>query len=78
MLVAKASPVAVLRSRDRGAATSVWAATASALEGQGGKCLEDCQIIGPWTEDLGRYGTGYGAYTYDEAKARKLWEMSLE
>jgi hypothetical protein len=32
----------ISKNAEQGAATSVWAATASALEGQGGKYLEDC------------------------------------
>lgn len=62
----------------QGAATTVWAATAKALEGQGGKYLEDCQISKPWDSATGPWGPGYGSWTYDEKKEAKLWAKSLE
>ncbi|KAL4731468.1 hypothetical protein ACLX1H_000436 [Fusarium chlamydosporum] len=62
----------------QGAATTVWAATAQALEGQGGKYLEDCQIIGKWDPSTSMYEPGYAEYAYDEEKAKKLWEKSVE
>lgn len=68
----------IFKNPDQGASTSVWAATASALEGQGGKYLEDCQIIGPWDAKAGQWTPGYGDHTYDEAKAVKLWDVSLK
>lgn len=68
----------ITKMPDQGAATSIWAATASALEGQGGKYLEDCQIIGKWNPDVGQWSPGYGDHTYDEAKAQKLWDLSLK
>ncbi|KAF5587217.1 WW domain-containing protein [Fusarium pseudocircinatum] len=68
----------IYKTPAQGAATSVWAATAGALEGQGGRYLENCQIIGPWTTDQGVYGPGYGEHAYDEEKAGILWEKSLQ
>ncbi|KAI4601117.1 hypothetical protein KJ359_012304 [Pestalotiopsis sp. 9143b] len=68
----------ITKNPDQGAATSIWAATASALEGQGGKYLEDCQIIGKWDPAVGQWSHGYGDHTYDEAKAHKLWDLSLK
>ncbi|KAM0281234.1 hypothetical protein ACHAQH_003665 [Verticillium albo-atrum] len=40
---------------EQGSATSVWGATAAALEGQGGKYLEDCQISKPWDSEAGAW-----------------------
>ncbi|GKU10820.1 unnamed protein product [Fusarium langsethiae] len=62
----------------QGAATTVWAATAEVLEGQGGKYLEDCQIIGKWDPSTSLYEPGYGDHAYDEDKAKTLWERSVE
>lgn len=66
------------KNPDQGAATSVWAATAAALEGDGGKYLENCQVIGPWIPEFGLWGPGYAAHTYDTEKAALLWEKSLQ
>ncbi|KAF5011211.1 hypothetical protein FDECE_2665 [Fusarium decemcellulare] len=68
----------LFKSMEQGAATTVWAALAKELEGSGGKYLEDCQIIGPWDPATGLTGTGYAPWAYDETKAAKLWELSLE
>ncbi|KAI3579443.1 glycoside hydrolase superfamily, partial [Fusarium oxysporum f. sp. albedinis] len=63
---------------DQGAATSVWAAVAQALEGQGGKYLEDCQIVGKWDPSTPLYARGYGEHACDTEKAARLWNKSLE
>ncbi|CAF3496225.1 hypothetical protein SNK03_005821 [Fusarium graminearum] len=67
----------VWKFSSQGAATTVWAATAEALEGQGGRYLEDCQIIGKWDPSTSRYAPGYGDHAYDEGKAKALWEKSV-
>ncbi|UPK93681.1 hypothetical protein LCI18_004616 [Fusarium solani-melongenae] len=68
----------IFKTVEQGAATTVWAATANALEGQGGKYLEDCQIAKPWNSIAGPWAPGYGPWTYDEEKEAKLWAKSLE
>ncbi|KAG9254599.1 uncharacterized protein F5Z01DRAFT_743065 [Emericellopsis atlantica] len=68
----------IFKTPDQGAATSVWAATARALEGQGGKYLENCQIAKEWDPESGFFGPGYGHHAYDTAKAGELWEKSLK
>ena len=68
----------IFKSPQQGAATTVWAATAKALAGKGGKYLEDCQISRAWTEADGQYGVGYSVWAYDEEKEDKLWKKSLE
>ncbi|KAH6892534.1 hypothetical protein B0T10DRAFT_400913 [Thelonectria olida] len=73
-----ASTQVFMKSTEQGAATTVWAAVAKELEGTGGKYLEDCQVIGPWDPATGLIGPGYAPWTYDEEKATKLWEKSLE
>ncbi|KAM0544358.1 hypothetical protein ACHAPJ_011894 [Fusarium lateritium] len=68
----------IWKAPDQGAATSVWAATAKALEGQEGKYLENCQIIGKYDPSAHMFAPGYGDHAYDTEKAKKLWEKSLE
>lgn len=50
---------------DRGAATSVWAATSPALAGAGGLYLADCAI-----------SDQYEDYSVDADRALRLWKMS--
>ena len=67
------------KSVEQGAATSVWAAVASELEGKGPLYLEDCSIseLRSSVEDFAAHGrTGHFAYALDEAAADKLWELS--
>ncbi|KAI0440510.1 hypothetical protein F4803DRAFT_526986 [Xylaria telfairii] len=68
----------IVKNPEQGAATSVWAAIAAALEGQGGRYLENCQIIGPYDASTGSYGPGFAPHAYDVENAQKLWEKSLE
>jgi NAD(P)-dependent dehydrogenase (short-subunit alcohol dehydrogenase family) len=70
--------VPMWKNTEQGAATTVWAAVAKELEGQGGKYLEDCQIIGPWDPKTGDLGPGHAPWVYDDNKAAKLWAKSLE
>lgn len=68
----------IYKTPSQGASTSVWAATAAALEGKGGRYLEDCQIIGAWEQSKGLYSPGYGEHAYSVSKASLLWEKSNE
>jgi NAD(P)-dependent dehydrogenase (short-subunit alcohol dehydrogenase family) len=65
----------VYKSVEQGAATSVWAATASELEGKGGIYLEDCHIAQP--SGPGASG-GVESYAVDAAAAERLWALSEE
>ncbi len=56
----------------QGAATSVWAATARELDGEGGLYLQGCGIAPPSTPKI----TGVKAYAIDPAAAARLWEIS--
>ena len=58
----------------QGAATSVWAATAPALEGQGGLYLEDCQQGLP--AEPGNRTSGHAPHIMDKAVAEQLWRVS--
>jgi len=68
----------IFKSPEQGAATTVWAATAAALEGKGGKYLEDCQIIPAWEPSQGTWGPGYGPHAYDPEKEARLWDVSMK
>jgi NAD(P)-dependent dehydrogenase (short-subunit alcohol dehydrogenase family) len=62
------------KTPEAGAATQVWAATSSQLDGIGGVYLEDCEVAVPWTEDL--EFTGVKQWATDPAQAARLWELS--
>ncbi|MDA8752838.1 hypothetical protein N9M39_01625 [Halieaceae bacterium] len=62
-----------LKSVAQGAATTVWAASSPALEGQGGLYLEDCHIGA--AAEPGIDG-GVEAFALDPAAAERLWTVS--
>ncbi|MGH9026280.1 MAG: SDR family NAD(P)-dependent oxidoreductase [Acidimicrobiia bacterium] len=63
------------KSVEAGAATSVWAATAPELDGQGAKYLEDCGVA----DVVDTPGTsGVLSYAVDPARADALWTCSEE
>ncbi|HIF92751.1 MAG TPA: SDR family NAD(P)-dependent oxidoreductase [Myxococcales bacterium] len=68
-----APPAIAYKTVEAGAATQCWAATASELDGQGGKYLADCQvaIVGGDTSER-----GVMPYARDPEAARKLWTLS--
>ena len=57
----------------QGAATTVYAATATGLAG--GAYLEDCHVAGPPNED---FSEGVMAWATDPEQAARLWDWSLE
>ncbi|RMZ75333.1 hypothetical protein DV737_g5355, partial [Chaetothyriales sp. CBS 132003] len=77
-MAAHAQLAKTLKSAEQAAATTTWAATAAALEGSGGKYLEDCQIIGAWDESVGMWAPGYAAHAYSPEDEAKLWDVSLK
>ena len=68
----------IWKSPEQGAATTVWAAVAKALEGQGGKYLEDCHISKPYNPADGQWGAGHATWAYDAGEEARLWKKSLE
>ncbi|PYH29646.1 short-chain dehydrogenase [Aspergillus neoniger CBS 115656] len=70
--------IKIFKSPQQGAATTVLAAVAKELEGQGGKYLEDCQISEPYDPSNGLWGPGYASWAYDVDGERKFWKLSLE
>jgi NAD(P)-dependent dehydrogenase (short-subunit alcohol dehydrogenase family) len=65
-----------MKSPEQGAATSVWGATAKALEGKGRVWMEDCQTCGPMPEAAGNFGIGFALWAFDEEAEDRLWEVS--
>ncbi|PPJ51980.1 hypothetical protein CBER1_10694 [Cercospora berteroae] len=65
-------PVIPTRAKrpEQGAATTVWAATAAALEGSGGKYLEECQVSRPAQPNFKECNFGHVEHTFDEEKER--------
>lgn len=66
-----------MKTPEQGAATSVWAATSSQLEGSGGVYCEDCDIAGIGADDDGAR-RGVLPYAIDPEQARRLWSVSAE
>jgi hypothetical protein len=59
---------------EQGAATTVWAATAPELDGEGGRYLEDCHIAD--VVDDPNVSGGVRPYAIDPDRADALWELS--
>ncbi|OJK01787.1 hypothetical protein ASPACDRAFT_116756 [Aspergillus aculeatus ATCC 16872] len=68
------------KSVEQGAATQVWAAVASELEGKGGLYLDDVQVADEADEaSRGQFALpGWASWIWDEAMAARLWEDSLK
>ena len=63
----------------QGAATSVWAATAPALQGMGGVYCEDCDIAEATVPGSPEARIrGVDAHAVDREAARRLWQASAE
>ncbi|MEV0634860.1 SDR family NAD(P)-dependent oxidoreductase [Streptomyces sp. NPDC050619] len=65
-----------MKTPEQGAATQVWAATSTRLDGLGGVYLQDCDIAEPAPADGER--TGVKAYAIDPGQAARLWELSAQ
>lgn len=63
------------KSIPQGAATQVWAATASELAGKGGVYCEDCHVA---EIDDQSSNSGVRSYALDKANADRLWQLSEE
>jgi hypothetical protein len=67
--------VALIKSPEQGAATTVWAAVGKVWEGKGGRYLGDCQVSRPASEGYQIADPGYETWAYDPENEKKLWEM---
>ncbi|MEU2358347.1 SDR family NAD(P)-dependent oxidoreductase [Streptomyces misionensis] len=65
------------KTPSQGAATGLWAATSSLLDGRGGLYLEDCDIAAVSAADRPMDDGGVRAYAIDPDAAARLWDLSL-
>lgn len=65
-----------IKTVEQGAATSVWAAVSTELDGKGGLYLEDCGIAEP--DDAPDAQSGYCSWALDPIAAAGLWTKSEE
>lgn len=70
----KIAPELGLKTLEQGAATGLWCATSSALNGQGGVYCEDCNIATLNRPETGRKGVAQWAV--DAEYAERLWRLS--
>jgi len=71
--VTASDPNFAFKSIPQGAATQVWAAIASELEGQGGVYCEDCHVA--QVDNVSR-NSGVRSYALDKDNADRLWTRS--
>ena len=64
------------KSSAQGAASIMWAAVASSLEGKGGMYLEDCAIGQPVKKDAEWWDPGHSDWCYDQSAEGRLWSDS--
>ncbi|MGH9013381.1 MAG: SDR family NAD(P)-dependent oxidoreductase [Acidimicrobiia bacterium] len=62
------------KSVEAGAATTVWAATSPALDGLGGRYLQDCGLAEADDDPDAEYG--HRSYATDPERAAALWSLS--
>jgi NAD(P)-dependent dehydrogenase (short-subunit alcohol dehydrogenase family) len=65
------------KTPEQGAATTVWAATSTQLDGQGGVYCADCDIADV-VESIEPGGGGVMAHAVDPEAAARLWDVSAE
>ncbi|GKZ32181.1 hypothetical protein AbraIFM66950_001361 [Aspergillus brasiliensis] len=66
------------KTPEQGAATTVWAAVSSEMEGRGGVYLENCAVANEWVPAAGPWGPGYAKWAYSPESEGRLWKVSLE
>lgn len=70
--------LATLKTIPQGAATTVWAATSSQLNGIGGVYCEDGDIAELLSSDANLHKSGVQPYSLDEHNAKRLWTLTEE
>ncbi|GEP94059.1 SDR family NAD(P)-dependent oxidoreductase [Chitinophaga cymbidii] len=70
--------LATLKTIPQGAATTVWAATSSQLNGIGGVYCEDGDIAALLSSDATLHQSGVQPYSLDEHNAKRLWTLTEE
>jgi NAD(P)-dependent dehydrogenase (short-subunit alcohol dehydrogenase family) len=71
------NPVGQFKTPEQGAATSVWCATSSQLDGMGGVYCADCDIADV-VESIKPGGGGVIAHAVDRDSAARLWDVSAQ
>jgi NAD(P)-dependent dehydrogenase (short-subunit alcohol dehydrogenase family) len=74
-IVQEASSDRTFKNVPQGAATTIWCATSSQLDGMGGVYCEDCDIAAVSPGDL-TSPTGVAPYACDPELAERLWALS--
>lgn len=65
-------------SAEQGAATTVWAAIRSYLEGKGSLYLENCTVGTEATKNMGPVNGGYAAFAFDQQAEETLWRETCD
>jgi NAD(P)-dependent dehydrogenase (short-subunit alcohol dehydrogenase family) len=73
--IARSRDVGAFKNTEQGAATSVWCATSSQLDGMGGVYCEDCDIAEAVPADFPEQ-RGVRPWAMDPGFAERLWTMS--
>jgi NAD(P)-dependent dehydrogenase (short-subunit alcohol dehydrogenase family) len=73
--VARARDIGAFKNTEQGAATSVWCATSSQVDGMGGVYCEDCDIAEAVPADFPEQ-RGVRPWATDPSLAERLWTMS--
>lgn len=68
----------IMKNRQQGAATSVWAAISKDLEGKGGLYLEDCAVASQVEDRAAPRAPGYAEYAFDKEQAERLYNETFE
>jgi hypothetical protein len=75
----KPENIAVMKSLEQGAATTVWAAVSDDFKNDGGHYLENLTVTGPRDEsDESIHAPGYAPHVFDQEKEDRLWKISNE
>lgn len=72
----RVDPALGMKTLEQGAATALWCATSSRLEGLGGVYCEDCDIAPVHGGEAGRQGVA--AWAADDEAAERLWDRSVQ
>jgi len=73
--VATSNTISILKTPEQGAATSIWCATSTQLDGMGGVYCEDCDIAVAVPADFPQ-PRGVRPWATDPEQAERLWTMS--
>lgn len=75
---AKGEPLFAYKTVPQGAATTVWAGFVADADEAGGRYCENCHVARLISEPVDAVAEGLYAYAIDPARAKALWEKSVE